>query len=110
MSKSIRRARVNGVSYYLNQEAGGSRSGTRFYLYRTLDNGRTRDGRVHLGSVEGHTLAAVVGDIAFFEACQVHFASKKVRMGQVRKTISGPTGRWEGEAFKARQNMQGASQ
>lgn len=110
MAKSIRRIRVGAVAYYLNKAARGGKGGNRFYLYRTLDNGRTRDGRVQLSSTEGHALAGSAGDGAFFDACKAFFASKTVRYGQVRKSISGPTGRWEGEAFKSRPPVLRAAQ
>lgn len=106
MSESIRRIRQNGVAYYLNKVSkGGCSGGVRFALYRTSEGGRTRDGFVYTNSTEGHALAAVVGDQAFFEACEACFASKPARKFEPRKEIRGPAGRWEGEAFKSRRHV-----
>lgn len=104
MAKSALRVRQGDVAFYLNEASDGSRGGRRYYLYRTSQHGKVKDGRVQIGSTTGQALMGIGNEVELFKACQEHFDGKRQRAYQPQAEIRGPAGRWEGKAFPARKS------
>jgi len=107
MAKTILQVHQGGVHFYLNTESSSPNTGhrNRYRLFKTENYGRDKSGWIQVGSIAGHDLIATMGEKSLFEACEKLFASKKPHRFEHHGAIRGKPGRWEGEAFPARQSQ-----
>lgn len=104
MPKTVLRARLNGVAFYLNTETSSPSTGrrNRYRLFKTTNCGRDKAGWVQIGSRDGQALLAIDNEPDLFAACNGLFESKRPHPYFRRETIRGRPGSWEGEAFPQR--------
>lgn len=104
MARTIFRVRQAEIAFYLLEASGGVGK-RRFKLFRTSCGGKVKDGWVPVNSTTLAQLESLNEDFARFEACLLHFNSKKPHAYTAQPSIRGPAGAWEGEAFVARVSL-----
>lgn len=102
MARTLLRVMRGEFAFYLTEGSKGGKKGGALGLIPDQWIRKVKDGFVFVNSGDRARLQAMTNDGEQMDACQALFDSKKRRAYVRRCEIRGPSGRWEGLAFKPR--------